>query len=59
MDGAITVVDATLIQLHLADLVTLNEAQIFACKVYDYAPTTTILDVLHLQSYIAKLIPEL
>lgn len=59
MDGVITVVDSSLIQMYLADLVNLNEAQIYACKVFENTPDVTILDAIHLQKYIAKLIPEL
>lgn len=58
MDKEISVLDATMIQLYLAGLVELNEAQIFACNVYNDS-TTNIADVTHLQRYVAKIITKL
>lgn len=59
MDSKVTIMDATLIQMYLAERVELNEAQIVACKLYSGTAGVGIADVTHLQRYIAKKITNL
>lgn len=54
MDGEVTVVDATVIQRYLADLVQLNEAQIFTCDL-DGHGDVTVMDATRLQRHVAKI----
>lgn len=61
-DSQVSVMDATLIQMHLASVVTLDAAQLDAANVlYDVSNlrTVDILDVTHLQKYVAGLITKL
>lgn len=58
LDGKVTILDATMIQRHLAKLSTLSSAQLANADT-DRDGTVSILDATRIQRYIAKLIPEL
>jgi len=51
-DGAITVIDATQIQRHLADIIHLDEDHL-KCGDYDYSGSTNIIDATYLQRFLA------
>ena len=51
-DGKVTILDGTMIQRHLADLVVLDSEQIAAGD-YDYSKETNILDVTKLQRFLS------
>lgn len=53
-DGVLTVLDATKIQCHLAQLITLSDAQLEAAD-YDYNGYVQILDATLLQKFLAQL----
>ncbi|MBQ8538739.1 MAG: dockerin type I repeat-containing protein [Ruminococcus sp.] len=57
-DGEVTIMDATAIQLHIAQLETIPEYNL-ACADADGDGTITIIDATQIQLYIAQLIPEL
>lgn len=58
MDSDVTVLDATLIQLHLASMKTLSDVQLLAADT-DKDKEVTVMDATVIQRYIANLITEL
>lgn len=54
LDSDITILDATMVQRHLAKLITLSDDQLLAGNV-DYTDELTILDATHIQRWLAKL----
>lgn len=56
-DGEITILDATQVQLHLAQLVKLDENQSFAADT-DKSGGISILDVTRIQLFLASIITE-
>ncbi len=58
MDSDVTVLDATLIQLHLASMKTLSDVQLLAADA-DKDKEVTVMDATVIQRYIANLITEL
>ncbi len=54
MDGKVTIVDATMMQQYLADLINLNEAQIYTCDL-DGHGDVTVMDATRLQRHVAKI----
>ncbi len=57
-DGQVSVMDATEIQRHLAQLTTLTEDKL-ACADADSDNKVLIIDATHIQRFIAQLIPQL
>ena len=57
-DGNITIMDATMIQRHIAQLTTITDDRI-VCADTDKDGKVTILDATKIQRFIAQLIPEL
>ncbi|MBE6825051.1 MAG: hypothetical protein E7513_06865 [Ruminococcaceae bacterium] len=57
-DGKVSIVDATAIQRHLAEISMLTEQQL-ACADTDKDGKVTILDATTIQRFLAELIPEL
>lgn len=57
-DGNITIIDATEIQRHIAQLTTITEDRI-ECADTDKDGKVTIIDATQIQRFIAQLIPEL
>ena len=57
LDGNISIMDATLIQLHIASLTQLNETQLKAADT-DKSGDVSIMDATAIQLFIAKLITE-
>ncbi len=54
MDGEVTIVDATVMQQYLADIVELNEAQIHTCNL-DGHSGVNVMDATRLQRHVAKI----
>ena len=58
LDGKVTVMDATYIQLHLAKMITLSESGLSVADV-DKDGKVSIMDATQIQLFIAQLIPQL
>jgi hypothetical protein len=50
-DGRVTILDATLIQKYLADVITLKKEQIMCCD-FDFNGRVSVNDVTSLQRYL-------
>ncbi len=58
MDGKVTVMDATAIQMHLAEIKELSGEQLLLADA-NKDGRATILDATHIQQFLAEIIPEL
>ncbi len=58
MDGQVTVLDATAIQLHVANIKQLTATQVF-CADLDNDNEATVLDAAQIQRFVAEIIDEL
>ncbi len=56
-DGSVTILDATMIQMHMAELIKITDER-FVCADTDKDSSITILDATRIQMLIAELIPE-
>ena len=57
-DGNVTIIDATMVQRHMAKLITLPEER-FVCADTDKDGKINITDATRIQRFIAQLIPQL